>query len=158
MSKTGSQHYEMCLLGAKWMTKQHYYSFKYVAVELVSMSPEQPDVWGTNGSYSMLIEVKTSRADFLNDMKKKVRNGALQRFALGNYRYYLVPEGMVKAAELPEKWGLLEWDGKEIKVTVKAELQKCENRGELMLLCSIMRREGIKKQIFNYRGGKKNEG
>lgn len=148
MSKTDSLHYKLCCEGAKWMKKHTY---KYVAVELICTTAENPDVWGTNGFNSMLIEVKTSRADFLNDKKKFVRQKQNARFALGNFRYYLAPAGIIEKEELPENWGLLEWDGKSISVIRRAEMQAVENHPELSVLCSIMRREGIKNQIFNYR-------
>ncbi|QUB64915.1 hypothetical protein [Prevotella melaninogenica] len=65
MSKTGSLHYRLCCEGAKWMRKQEWGTYHTVAVELCTVNVENPDVWGTTGFKSMLIEVKTSRADFL---------------------------------------------------------------------------------------------
>lgn len=153
MSATNSLHYKLCCLGAKWMQKQHYGSYKYVAVELICAGAENPDVWGTNGYDSMLIEVKTSRQDFLNDKKKFARQAQNSKHATGNYRFYLAPVGIIKVEELPENWGLVEYDSEtETLRTVKEALPiKTENHGELSILCSIMRREHIKNQIFNYR-------
>lgn len=151
MSKTNSLHYQLCCLGAKWMRRLKYSNYKYVAVELVCTSAENPDVWGTNGFESMIIEVKTSKADFIKDRLKFIRNPQNKRFAMGNYRYYLMPSGLVPIENIPENWGLLEWDGKQITLRKSAPFQECENRCELSLLCSIMRREGIKSQIFNCR-------
>ena len=48
------------------------YKFKYVAVEIIAACAENPDVWGYDGCYSAVIEVKTSHSDFLADKK----NGA----------------------------------------------------------------------------------
>ena len=70
MSATNSLHYKLCCEGAKWLRKQDYASYKIVVVELICIGAENPDVWGTNGFNSTLIEVKTSRADFLKDRKK----------------------------------------------------------------------------------------
>jgi hypothetical protein len=52
----------------------------------------------------------------------------------------------------------LEWDEKtdEISLIKKSEYRECNNFGDLTILCSIMRREGIKKQVFNYRERKNN--
>ncbi len=38
-----------------------------------------------------------------------------------------------------------------INVIKEAEEVVCENMGEVAMLCSIMRREGVRKGIFNYR-------
>ena len=64
MSKTDSLHYRLCCEGAKWMRKQEWGTYHTVAVELCTVNVENPDVWGTTGFKSMLIEVKTSRASF----------------------------------------------------------------------------------------------
>ena len=63
MSKTNSLHYKLCCEGAKWMRKQEWGIYRIVTVELCTLNIENPDVWGTSGFKSMLIEVKTSRAD-----------------------------------------------------------------------------------------------
>ncbi|MBU2788628.1 adenylosuccinate synthase [Acidithiobacillus sp. VAN18-1] len=54
---------------------------------------------------SVLVEVKTSRADFLADRRKKHRSNTGN--GIGKYRYFMVPEGLLDADDLPEKWGLL---------------------------------------------------
>lgn len=64
-----------------------------------------------DGTY--LIEVKTSRADFLADAKKSHRQCSTPDAALGNWRFYLCSEGLIEPAELPEKWGLLWADERE---------------------------------------------
>lgn len=153
MSATNSLHYKLCCLGAKWMQKQVYGSYKYIAVELVCIGAENPDVWGTNGYNSMLIEVKTSRADFLKDKKKFARQEQNSKYATGNFRYYLAPDGIIDISEVPDDWGLITYntETEELNTVKYAKEIKTENHGELAILCSIMRRENIKKQIFNYR-------
>ena len=93
MSKTDSLHYQLCLEGAKWLHRQKRninrcekrychkrefcyccYKFKYVAVEINTAGAENTDVWGYDGCYSAVIEVKTSHSDFLSDMKKWCRS------------------------------------------------------------------------------------
>lgn len=149
MSRTNSLHYNLCQEAARWLKKQRFAGYKYIAVELVCIAAENPDVWGTNGCVSTMIEVKTSRSDFLRDKEKFCRTH--QEHAIGNYRYYLCPEGIINPTELPDNWGLLYWNGKEIKLIVAASKIQVNNTGELAILCSIMRREGIKPQVFNYR-------
>lgn len=153
MSKTDSLHYNLCCLGAKWLTRKDYFDFykccNYAVVELVCAAAESPDIFGFSGDHSTMIEVKTSRSDFLRDKDKFSRNNL--DYALGNYRFYLCPCNVIKVEDLPLKWGLLWYDGKDISVIKEAEYQKVNNRSELAVMCSIMRREGIKNQVFNYR-------
>lgn len=158
MSKTNSLHYELCCLGAKFLKSRKNAEpwetpNKYVAVELVTLTAENPDVWATNGYHTTLVEVKTSHSDFLADQKKWSRSKAaeLSDKQLGNYRYYLCPEGVIDESEIPDKWGLLVYDGKKIVKVKNATYQKSSTDAELLVLTSIMRREGIKPQIFNYR-------
>ena len=158
MSKTDSLHYQLCCLGGKFLKSRKSAepwecANKYVAVELVTLTAENPDIWATNGYHTTLVEVKTSHADFLADQKKWVRSEEAQKadMCLGNFRYYLCPKGVISEDELPEKWGLLEFDGKTITKVKRATYQKSSTDAELLVLTSVMRRCGIKQQIFNFR-------
>lgn len=157
MSRTNSLHYSLCLEGAKWLKNLPYQGYKIIAVELVCIGAENPDVWGTNGFDSTLIEVKTSRADFLKDRKKFFRQKQGEKYACGNYRYFLAPAGLIQSSEIPTSWGLLEWANNGITIAKEAQNIPCENHGELAILCSIMRREGVKNGVFNYRKLPSNE-
>ncbi len=167
MSKTDSLHYKLCCKGASFLhspkggevitvdNNGHQFTYmqqayKYIAVELVQGSGELPDVWGFNGWDSVLVEVKTSHSDFIADQKKWARSENNER-KIGNYRYYLCPAGVISAGELPDRWGLLEWDGKAISKTIPAQRFEVKNRGELLLLASILRREVGPSKVFNYR-------
>ncbi|GAB0154392.1 adenylosuccinate synthase [Marinobacterium sp. BA1] len=71
---------------------------------------EIPDAIGfrAQGQYddgSVVVEVKTSRADFLADRKKPHRSGEVN--GVGRWRYFMCPEGLIQPEELPEQWGLL---------------------------------------------------
>ena len=74
------------------------YKFKYVAVEIIAACAENPDVWGYDGCYSAIIEVKTSHSDFLAGQKKWCRSKEAEEggFQAGNFRWYLCPEGVIK--------------------------------------------------------------
>lgn len=62
--------------------------------------------WTRSGS-CVVIEVKTSRADFMRDFKKpSYRSGRV----IGDYRFYMVPYGMVSDADLPSSAGVIEYD------------------------------------------------
>lgn len=147
-----SKHRELCLLGAQWLKRLRFGGVKYVSVELVTQGWELADVWGTTGFRSYLIEVKVSRADFLRDARKEVRKKPNE--GAGNFRYYLCPDNMVSSDEVPECWGLLYEHNGVITVEKEPTEQDANNRAENAILCSIMRREGIKAQVFNYRNNK----
>lgn len=85
---------------------------------------ERPDAlgWLANGE-SILIECKTSRADFLREMKKPVHTKSEWR-SYGARRYFMVtPIGgdgqqiiLPDDKRLPKGWGVLIFNGKQVKV------------------------------------------
>ena len=93
-----------------------------VAIELKTSLPSIPDVIGFKSGCSYLIESKISRADYFADLKKDIRwEGS--SFAVGNFRYYLCPEGMVQPEEVPEKWGLM-YINERGQITIVKEIIK----------------------------------
>ncbi|WP_407321778.1 adenylosuccinate synthase [Dickeya ananatis] len=81
---------------------------------------ERADAWGYRwgwggGACSVLVESKVSRSDFLADRKKPHR----QAGGLGDYRYYICPEGLITIDDLPDRWGLL-WVNKRGHVKLMA--------------------------------------
>lgn len=154
MSNKKTIHRILCESAARKLFKvglSKWNSHKYVAIELVTYGTEIPDVWGTNGVATTIVEVKTSRADFLRDREKSSRKNPLE--GMGNFRWYFTLEGIAKEDELPDNWGLIEADesGNIIRVVREATSQESISRGDISTLCSIMRREGVKGQIFDYR-------
>ena len=112
-------------------------------------SQEIPDVFGWNYWATVLIEVKVSRSDFLADAKKSFRQQPEE--GVGAFRYYCSPEGLITEVDLPDKWGLL-WEKDGVITVVKdAERQQQNAQGEITILASIMRREGVKPRLFDYR-------
>lgn len=121
---------------AQWLSKKH----SVVVTEMSHSHPETPDAIGFSGSVSTLIECKTSRADFVADVKKSFRIRA--DVGMGNLRYFLAPPGVISGTELPPKWGLLELTGSKVRLMVKAQPQDCIKSSEVSLLVSAMRRLG----------------
>ncbi|WP_143209781.1 adenylosuccinate synthase [Salmonella enterica] len=79
---------------------------------------ERADAWGYRWGWrggSVLGEVKVSRSDFLRDKHKPHR----QHGGLGDYRYYMCPEGIINISDLPDRWGLL-WVNKRGHVKLMA--------------------------------------
>ena len=175
MSATNSLHYNLCVEGAKWLHRQTWNyerckkkdcyrtgacgecckKFRYVAVELCTWNNENTDVWGLgNFNDSAVIEVKVSHADFLRDKKKWCRSEAAEKANMqaGRYRWYLCPEGVIKKEELPDKWGLLYWDGKKVYPVLAPKAFENTACADIGILTSILRREDFPQKIFNYRG------
>lgn len=145
-------HRSLCLNAGRWLRKSgriHPASCPWCVVELVTTNQETPDVFGWNYWTTILIEVKVSHSDFLADSKKTFRK--FPEEGIGEYRFYCCPDGMIKVNELPDNWGLLyEQDG-VIQLVKEAERQVSDCRSERLIYASIMRRQGIKPQLFDYR-------
>ena len=103
-------HDAISLYVAKWLTKTCNFKISVANIRCKGFY-EQPDVFAIN-SYgrSVVIEVKVSRSDFLNDKNKKFRK---MDIGMGDYRIYCCMPGVVKDLnEIPEGWGLIEISGK----------------------------------------------
>jgi hypothetical protein len=73
---------------------------------------EHPDAIGwRSGNFSVVVECKASRADFLADKQKSFRQNP--ESGMGYNRYFMAPVGMLEPDEMPEGWGLLEVYDKE---------------------------------------------
>ncbi len=156
MSATNSLHYQLCLEGAKWLKKKKNHErdetpWKYIAVEIVVYGCENPDIWAFNGWSTIVVEVKTSHTDFLNDKKKWFKQVGNESGDPGNFRYYLTPKGLLNPEELPEGFGLLEWDGKNIERVITAKRRTVTNHADGIIMGSILRREHFPEKIYNYR-------
>jgi len=103
---------------------------------------ETPDAIGWKGkNHSVVVECKISRADFLADSSKPWRIDPDS--ALGCERYYLAPAELLCPAELSPAWGLLELQGREIRITRKSKknLRGAEGlANEMNLLLASLRR------------------
>ena len=145
-----NMHLVLQQAGARWL-KDH--GFPLVQIESHTVRKEHPDVIGFSLAYSAIIECKTSRADFLRDKEKISRQ---QPGALGNFRFYLAPEGIIDESEIPSGWMLLEYSEGKAKLyghhpaarpEIIAEMQpellnRTDLKGERDILYSIaMRRK-----------------
>lgn len=159
MSATNSLHYQLCCEGARYIIQPRAAEpwqspNSWSTVELVCFGTELTDVYATNSSTSTIIEVKTSHADFLRDKRKyaRTKQAEIVKHQIGDYRYYLCPEGIIKVDELPDGWGLLYWDGKKVSKVVSAPRKwETDHRLDMFVLCSIIARECGRHKIFNYR-------
>lgn len=123
-------HDDLSLVGAKWLTRHGY---KYVFPNMKAQGfSENPDVLGMRGGFydPFVIEVKTSRSDFLADKKKPHRKPGL---GIGSHYAYLAPKGLLDVAEIPYGWWLLEVSGKNTaRISVSKGFQVKNGKKEFL--------------------------
>lgn len=77
-----------------------------------TLSGEIPDAIGwRGGDISIVVECKTSRADYRRDACKDARLCSME---MGDWRFYLCPEGLIQVEDLPPKYGLLWLKGTKV--------------------------------------------
>ena len=138
-------HAELVVIASKWLKKHPQNivvpncSLVVSEITSVTSSGEIPDVIGWCSWASVLIEVKSSRSDFLRDSKKPFRKFA--DMGMGEFKYYICPTDLLTVEEMPEHWGLLYCDEKG-KITIQKVAEKHEANliSERTLILSINRR------------------
>lgn len=165
-------HAVLVRLAEQWLRTR--YRCGIVLSEQSCASGETPDVIGWKGACrSVVVECKISRADFLADREKPFRKNP--ELAMGCERFYLAPQGLIAANELPSKWGLLECKGREVRMAVKPCRKNQRSQTGLMwemnLLLASLRRVEVriepqtitdflkwKNRLMEYNGGRLPEG
>ncbi|MGJ8516885.1 adenylosuccinate synthase [Carnimonas bestiolae] len=145
-------HDDLCGLAVKWLKRD--FSRKgpgcSIAVSEISTGHdgEIPDAIGFRAKGyrdgSTVVEVKTSRSDFLTDAKKPHRLSG----GVGRWRYFMCPEGLIRTDELPEKWGLV-WVNKRghLKV-VSGPLSKSNYRDFDVAMDAYAHDENVEREQF----------
>lgn len=141
-------HSELCDIAVKFLKRSSNGLKCQIAISEMQTSyycGEQVDAFGyrciepNQGSY--MIEVKTSRSDYLADGKKPHRIDPSK--GVGKYRAYMCPEGVIQPNEIPHGWDLF-WVNSRGHVSIKKmDLVECVNRntdGELYLMARLIQR------------------
>lgn len=165
-------HAQLVRLAEQWLRRD--YRCGIVLSEQCCASGETPDVIGWKGKCrSVLIECKISRADFLADREKPFRKDPAQ--GMGCERFYLAPQGLIRADELPKSWGLLQVKGRAVSVVAKPPRVSQRSEAGLMwemnLLLASLRRVEVriepqtitdflkwKNRLAEYNGGELPQG
>jgi len=74
---------------------------------------ECPDAIGWVNGRTILVECKASRSDFYADLRKPQRHPS-SKGAMGNWRFYLAPDGVVDPERMPDGWGLYVVRGRSV--------------------------------------------
>src|SRR5271165_6430909 len=110
------KHAQLISRAVEWLRR--HYKCGIILAEQYCATGEVPDVIAWKGRCkSVLVECKATRADFLADATKPFRQKPEE--GMGSQRFYLAPTGIIRAEELPKHWGLLEPNGREVRVAVK---------------------------------------
>lgn len=112
-------HADLVAKGAAWLKRQKCHLVLTEPAGPLDSHTERPDCLGLANGWPVgrqymtkVIEVKVSRSDF--------RANARKRAEMGNFRWFLVPQGLVSPEEIPDGWGLLYCDGKDVTVVKQA--------------------------------------
>jgi hypothetical protein len=97
-------HAELVKIAERWLLGTRKCAFAFTELACIATS-EIPDAIGFRGDGTILVECKTSRADFLSDKKKYFRRRPEE--GVGVYRFFMAPEGIIKPEDLPKGWGLV---------------------------------------------------
>lgn len=123
-----TSHAQLVERAARWLRKS-------LGCRVVLAEPsggyEVPDAIGwRNWQDSHVVECKASRADFLADRKKLWR--LMGADALGYFRWYLAPPGIITVDDLPPRWGLLELRGDRVFKVRRAAPWKLDRPGTVI--------------------------
>ncbi len=134
-------HDELVARAVRWLDGTGGCSI--VFSEFATTALETPDAIGFKSRRSIVIECKTSRADFYAENRKTVRR--IPHLAMGSERYYMVPAGLISVKSLPPKWGLLYVFDRHVRVVRKSEGFVDRNyMSEIGFLASMLRRIKIR--------------
>lgn len=101
---THMTHDQLVNAARRWLLNK---GCRFVVTEFVSGVSETPDAAGWTGNgHCIVVECKTSRDDFFANKQKSHEQFEI---AIGDKRWFLVPEGLIKKHEIPDEWGLIEY-------------------------------------------------
>lgn len=132
-------HDELCREAARWLLSR--VRCHLVMVEPVFMTAdERPDAIGFHGKSCVVVECKVSKSDLRRDVKKaKFQVGS----SMGSERYYFAPKGIATTSDIPDGYGLAEFNGGKVRVVRKSNWWPREGRrigDEVELLHEMWRR------------------
>jgi hypothetical protein len=104
-------HTDLVNIAERYLLKTKGCAFAFKELCAYTPNGETPDCIGWKGNYSILIECKATRSDFLSDRKKRFRRNPDK--GMGNFRLYMAPTGLITERDLKSfngtrKWGLVE--------------------------------------------------
>lgn len=83
------------------------------------------NMWASKKHWRVAYELKTSHADFLNELKQPAKRDAFYQYS--NEFYFVAPVGIIPVSELPEGCGLMELNKKSLRIKQHAMQRECED-------------------------------
>lgn len=145
-------HDELVARAARWLKNTCGCSAVLAEIRSFTASGECPDAVGWRSNYSILVECKVSRGDFLADKDKPFRKQPEK--GVGVYRFFMCPPGVIEVEDLPDGWGLLYVKGRQVKRVAGPTgniwespsnagfAHKRSQDSEIAMLVSALRRQG----------------
>lgn len=100
-----SLHSQLVVRAERWLERNGCSIVIRDPFRAATHNGEQPDAIGWRDGVSVLIECKTSRADFLADKNKRFKETPCM--GMGDWRFYMSPPDVIHPSDLPAGWGLL---------------------------------------------------
>jgi len=140
---TGLTHDGLVEVARKWLLKKSTgrMACSLVVTDMTTSESETPDALGWTSAYSIMVECKVSRSDFLADKRKYFRRKP--DMGVGDLRYMMTPVGLIKTDELPDGWGLVEVNEKgkpRVKHRHGPTYIESNQKAEKCMLLSLIRR------------------
>ena len=146
------KHRELCNIGTRYIKEIGLIQGnkpRFVTLGLEYGGYEMPTIFAFGDCPSQTVRVKVSRGDLLRDIEKISNINPAE--LVGEKRFYLCPEGIMEDINLPDNWGLLIYSDKGIEIAHDPGILFVADKiAESRVIQGIMKREGIKSQIFNY--------
>ena len=137
MFDNGLTHTALVQRAERWLLTARRCSA--VITEIGTWSTDEvPDALGFTARHSVLVECKTSRADFFADAKKVFRRDPSR--GMGNFRFYLCPAGLINPEEVEAPWGLVYAYPTRVRQVKRADFCEANLKHERAILLSIARR------------------
>ena len=80
--------------------------------------------WRSSGNMRIAIEIKTSHADFVNELKDPLKRKPAMDYS--DEFYYVAPRNVIPVEELPESCGLIELNKTQLRIRRRAAQRKAE--------------------------------
>lgn len=148
------KHDELVERAERWLRNSLHCSVVLTELKAYTVHGEIPDAVGWTSWRSVLVECKTSRSDFSADKKKVFRKPGAD--AIGAWRFYLTPPGLLTGLELPKGWGWYEVHPTNVRHAgglryrnTRQPFQPCR-RSEIAMLVSALARVEHNREALRY--------
>ncbi len=140
----GDLHRDLVLRACRWLTKARRCPIVFAEFQSMKLN-EFPDAIGYSFGFQhggvTVVEVKVSIEDFKRDESKRWKSLGP---GMGTRRFYLVPEGLISAADVPEDHGLIYALEPKLRVVKSAPARQTRDvESECAVLATALQRHQL---------------